>query len=79
MRGLGLRLVISQPEAALYIHDPMFETTVALHMTENAICLNGLSGELAARVISDLFVVMLKAGSQLVWPFLALPPIVSEG
>ena len=33
MTGSGLRLVINQPEAALYIHDPMVETTVAIHTT----------------------------------------------
>ena len=36
MNGSGLRLVISQPDAALYIQLPMFETTVAVHSTENA-------------------------------------------
>jgi len=28
-----LRLVISQPDAALYIQVPMFATTVAIHST----------------------------------------------
>src|SRR5262249_50054299 len=31
MNGSGLRLVISQPDAALYIQPPMFETMVAIH------------------------------------------------
>jgi hypothetical protein len=31
MTGSGLSPVISQPDAALYIHDPMDETTVAVH------------------------------------------------
>jgi hypothetical protein len=31
--GSGLRLVISQPDAALAIQPPMFETTVAVHIT----------------------------------------------
>jgi hypothetical protein len=31
------RLVINQPEAALYIHDPMLETTVAIHTTVNVL------------------------------------------
>ena len=35
MSGSGLRPVISQPEAALYIQLPMFDTTVAVHSTEN--------------------------------------------
>lgn len=30
--GLASRPVISQPDAALYIQVPMFETTVAVHM-----------------------------------------------
>ena len=33
MSGSGLRLVISQPDAALYIQPPMFETTVAVQIT----------------------------------------------
>src|SRR5579871_6160379 len=33
--GSGLRLVISQPAAAPYIHEPMLETTVAVHTTVN--------------------------------------------
>jgi hypothetical protein len=36
MNALGSRLVISQPEATLYIQPPMFETTVAIHITANA-------------------------------------------
>src|SRR5262245_27685495 len=31
MNGSGLRSVISQPAAVLYIHPPMFDTTVAIH------------------------------------------------
>jgi hypothetical protein len=33
--GCGLRLVISQPDAALYIQVPMFAMTVAVHITAN--------------------------------------------
>jgi hypothetical protein len=33
--GEGLRLVINQPDAALYIQLPMFEMTVAVQMTLN--------------------------------------------
>ena len=36
MNGSGLRLVISQPDAALYIQLPMLAMTVAVHSTENA-------------------------------------------
>jgi len=43
--GSGLRLVISQPEAAPYIQLPTFAMTVAVHMTANAGCRNGLKGE----------------------------------
>jgi hypothetical protein len=35
MKGLGSRLVISQPEAALYIQLPTFDTTVAIHSQRN--------------------------------------------
>src|SRR5262249_36839344 len=45
MSGSGLRLVISQPEAALYIQLPTFATTVAVQITANAGCRNGLKGE----------------------------------
>src|SRR5262245_24245643 len=31
MNGSGLRSVINQPAAVLYIHPPMFDTTVAIH------------------------------------------------
>jgi len=37
MTGFGSRLVISQPEAALYTHDPMLETTVAINTTVNVL------------------------------------------
>ena len=39
--GSGLRLVISQPEAALYIQPPTFDTTVAVQITANAAWRNG--------------------------------------
>jgi len=34
--GSGARLVMSHPDAALYIQLPMFETTVAAQITANA-------------------------------------------
>jgi hypothetical protein len=43
-----LRFVISQPEAALYIQVPMFETTVAAQMTAKARYRNGDHGEAAS-------------------------------
>jgi hypothetical protein len=36
-------MVINHPAAALCIHPPMFETTVAVQTTAKAVCLNGLS------------------------------------
>src|SRR5208282_4877282 len=41
MSGSASRLVMSQPEATLYIHPPMFETTVAVQIIVNARCRNG--------------------------------------
>jgi hypothetical protein len=38
-------VVISQPEAALDIQLPMFAITVAVHITVNDACRNGLHGE----------------------------------
>ena len=43
--GEGLRLVISQPDAALYIQPPIFEITVAVQMTAKVLCRNGLQAE----------------------------------
>src|SRR6516164_1413620 len=40
----GLRLVISQPEAALYIQFPTFETTVAVQTIAKAVSRKGASG-----------------------------------
>ena len=40
-KGPGLRPVISQPEAALYIQPPTLETTVAIQITAKARCRNG--------------------------------------
>ncbi|HMH28362.1 MAG TPA: hypothetical protein VK580_07240 [Steroidobacteraceae bacterium] len=37
MNAFELRLVMSQPEATLDIQPPMFETTVAIQMTVNAL------------------------------------------
>src|SRR5262245_21987852 len=50
--GCGSRLVISQPEAALYIQVPILATTVAVHSTVNGGCRNGLQGEVAGAVDS---------------------------
>jgi hypothetical protein len=45
MMGSGLRLAINQPEAALYIHDPMLEARVAIQTTVNVLWRNALQGE----------------------------------
>src|SRR5437879_6306007 len=45
MNGSGLRLVISQPDAALYIQPPTFEITVAAQTTAKTGCRNGLQAE----------------------------------
>jgi hypothetical protein len=39
-------VVISQPDAALYIQLPTLATTVAIHSTVNAVCRKGLQAEL---------------------------------
>src|SRR5262249_1267553 len=46
--GSGSRLVISQPDAALYIQLPTLATTVEIHSTVNGACRNGLQAELGA-------------------------------
>src|ERR1700722_15556833 len=42
--GAELRLIISQPEAAVYIHQPTFETTVAAQITANVLSRKGDPG-----------------------------------
>src|ERR1700683_339819 len=41
MNGLGSRLVMSQPDATLYIQPPTFETTVAAQISANDRTRNG--------------------------------------
>src|ERR1700690_2100070 len=48
MNGSGLRLVMSQPDAMLYIQPPMFETTVAVQITANVRLRNGAHALAAA-------------------------------
>ena len=43
-----MRLVISQPEAALYIQVPILAITVAVHSTAKFVWRKGLHGELVA-------------------------------
>src|SRR6266404_2745510 len=60
MNGSGLRSVISQPDAALYIQPPILEMTVAPHTTEKLAWRNGLQGELALPLPGVGFVLLLK-------------------
>jgi hypothetical protein len=53
LKGSGLRLVISQPEAALYIQLPILATTVAVHNTVKAVLRKGLHDEAARSVAPD--------------------------
>jgi hypothetical protein len=48
LRGSGSRWVINQAAAALCIHVPIFETTVATQSTVNAAWRKGLSEDAAA-------------------------------
>src|SRR5713226_564716 len=48
--GSGSRLVISHPDAALYIQVPTFATTSAIHMTVNAVWRNGAHAECSCSV-----------------------------
>ena len=43
--GSASRFVINHADAELYIHPPMFETSVAIQMTVNVTWRNGLHGE----------------------------------
>src|SRR5437016_3368510 len=55
-KGSAFRVVINQPEAALYIQVPMLETTVAVQITVNALwrnALQGLRGDSPAGVETD--------------------------
>ncbi|GLR93887.1 hypothetical protein GCM10007858_15150 [Bradyrhizobium liaoningense] len=45
MSGSGLRLVMSQPDAALYIHVPVLAMTVAIQTTLKALCRKAIHGE----------------------------------
>ena len=47
VNGSGLRLVISQPAAALYIQPPIFDTIVAIHSAVKLACRNGPRREIA--------------------------------
>jgi hypothetical protein len=41
MSGSGSRLVMSQPDATLYIQPPMFDTTVAVQISANSLLRKG--------------------------------------
>jgi len=61
MSGSGLRSVMSQPDAALYIQPPILEMTVAPHTTEKLAWRNGLQGELVLPLAGVGFVLLLKS------------------
>ncbi len=53
--GSGLRLVISHPDAALYIQPPTLETSVAVHTTAKTGWRNGaVKGNAVPEVLSDV-------------------------
>ena len=41
INGSGLRLVMSQPDAALYIQSPILDTSVAVQITANGVWRKG--------------------------------------
>ena len=60
INGSGSRLVISQPEAALYIQPPTLETSVAVHITANAGWRNGATNDtVLAEVAPDVSLISL--------------------
>jgi hypothetical protein len=65
--GSASRLVISHPEAALYIQVPTLATTVAIQTTLNALCRNAIQGEARGSVTGAL---CLSSGTVM---FLTLP------
>jgi len=61
-------MVINHPAAALCIHPPMFETTVAVHTTVKAACLNGRSVDVSRLRAALLRSFASSAGSEYVSP-----------
>ncbi|MBP1090379.1 hypothetical protein [Bradyrhizobium diazoefficiens] len=47
---MASRLVISHPDAALYIQVPTLATTVAIQTTVNVVCRNAIHGEVSGTV-----------------------------
>jgi hypothetical protein len=45
INGLGFRSSMSHPEATLYIHEPMFAITVAVHITRKGRSPNGVQAD----------------------------------
>jgi hypothetical protein len=65
IRGSALRLVMSQPDAALYIQVPMFDTTVAVHITVKAAWPNGFHGDIAACAEDDIAGSVVDSGASM--------------
>jgi hypothetical protein len=65
IRGSALKLVMSQPDAALYIQVPTFETTVALHITVKAAWPNGLHGDIAACAEDEIAGSVVASGASM--------------
>jgi hypothetical protein len=65
IKGSALKLVMSQPDAALYIQVPMFDTTVAVHITAKAAWPNGLHGDIAAWTEGELAGSVVDSGASM--------------
>jgi hypothetical protein len=65
IKGSVLKLVMSQPDAALYIQVPMFDTTVAVHITAKAAWPNGFHGDIAAWAEGELAGSVVDCGASM--------------
>jgi len=64
MKGSGLRLVMNQPEAALYIQPPTLETSVAVQITANAAWRNGATKTTDLPEVAPVAVLIASPGKQ---------------
>jgi hypothetical protein len=64
MKGSGLRLVMSQPEAALYIQPPTLETSVAVQITANAEWRNGAAKDTGLTEVALVVVLIADSSKQ---------------
>ena len=65
MNGSGLSVVMSQPDAALYIQLPMFANTVAVQSTENVAWRNGFHGDVALDAVEGGEELVFKLSPQI--------------